>query len=98
MNWCRETESNHRHCALQADALPLSYPGKHMKYVVIDDFHSNDERYLVQAKHRRYYAKDYRQLMERLGFRLISEEASEYEAGDEFFCDTAKRLCFIANE
>lgn len=25
--WCRETESNHRHKALQASALPLSYPG-----------------------------------------------------------------------
>lgn len=25
--WCRETESNHRHEALQASALPLSYPG-----------------------------------------------------------------------
>lgn len=25
--WCRETESNRRHKALQASALPLSYPG-----------------------------------------------------------------------
>jgi hypothetical protein len=25
--WCRETESNHRHEALQASALPLSYLG-----------------------------------------------------------------------
>ena len=25
--WCREMESNHRHEALQASALPLSYPG-----------------------------------------------------------------------
>jgi hypothetical protein len=25
--WCRESESNQRHEALQASALPLSYPG-----------------------------------------------------------------------
>ena len=25
--WCRETESNRPRSALQADALPLSYPG-----------------------------------------------------------------------
>ena len=29
--WCREVESNHRHCALQAHALPLSYLGKNAK-------------------------------------------------------------------
>jgi hypothetical protein len=26
-DWCRGVESNHRHCALQAHALPLSYLG-----------------------------------------------------------------------
>ena len=29
--WCRETESNCRHEALQAPALPLSYPGLALK-------------------------------------------------------------------
>lgn len=55
--WCPETESNHRHCALQAHALPLSYLGFFGEFKIS----KNIEIYLINTLFRilgrRYFVK-----------------------------------------
>ena len=62
-----------------------------MKYLIIDDFHNSNKTENNMA----YYSKNYEKILLDFGFKLIKNEPSGHDIGnDDFFKRNARRLIF----
>ena len=62
-----------------------------MKFLIIDDFHNSNKKENNMA----YFTKNYEKILVDFGFKLIKNELSGHESGnDDFFKRNARRLIF----
>ena len=62
-----------------------------MNFLIIDDFHNANKK----ENNTAYFSKNYEKILFDFGFKLIKNEPSEHESGDDdFFKNNARRLIF----
>ena len=62
-----------------------------MKYLIIDDFHNSSKK----ENNKVYFSKNYERILLDFGFKLIKNEPSGHDIGnDDFFKRNARRLIF----